>query len=107
MIHERDEMIEALLRKQFNGPVPDDGFSERTMRRLPQRRRRIAWPVWGGILVGAVACWLELLRSPLLHIGWRDWLCREWSASAITVLLAILGMASLALAWSVAEVEDR
>ncbi|HEY3521147.1 MAG TPA: hypothetical protein VGK80_08915 [Rhodanobacteraceae bacterium] len=106
MNHDRNDAIEALLRKQFEGPVPDEGFSRRLMQRLPHRRR-VAWPMWGGIPLGAVACWLALLRSPLLRIGWRDWVSGHWSASAITILLAMLGMVMLALIWSVAEADDR
>ncbi|MGH8215596.1 MAG: hypothetical protein ACREPZ_07880 [Rhodanobacteraceae bacterium] len=107
MNHEREDTIEALLRQQFDGPVPDKGFSERLMQRLPQSSRRVAWPVWGGMLMGAVACWLALLRSPLLRIGWWDCMDNHWSGPAITVLLVMLGMAALALAWGVAEADDR
>ena len=103
----QDDEVEALLRQQFDGPVCDDGFSERLMKRLPKRRRRITWPVWGGILVGVVACWLAMLRSPLLRIGWWDWMGNHWSAPAVTVLLVALGMAMLAVAWGVAESDDR
>lgn len=103
----QDAMIDALLRKQFDGPALDEGFSRRVMQRLPQRRRRVAWPVWGGILVGAVACWLALLFSPAVDAGWHDCLGGHWSAPAVTLLLAMLGMAVLALAWGVAEADDR
>ena len=34
MNHPHDEAIEALLRKEFDGPVSDEGFSERVMHRL-------------------------------------------------------------------------
>jgi hypothetical protein len=53
------------------------------------------------------ACWLALLRSSLLRVGWQDWANDHWSAAAITVLLVMLGMAMLALVWGVAEAEDR
>ncbi len=102
-----DELIDALLRSQFDGPVLDEGFSRRVVQRLPQHRRRVAWPVWGGMLAGAAACWLALLSSPLLQTGWREWVSGEWSAPAITVLLAMIGMALLALIWGVAEADHR
>jgi hypothetical protein len=102
-----DDAIEALLRRQFEGPVADDGFSERVMRQLPPRRRRIAWPLWLGLLAGACACWLSLAGTPLLHAGWRDWLDGELSAPAMGLLLAVAGMAWLALGWTLAESEDR
>jgi hypothetical protein len=106
MNQEPDDMIDTLLRRQFDGPVPDEGFSGRVMHRLP-RRRRVSWPLWLGIAAGALACWLALLSSPLLHIGWRDWVHGDWSAPAITMSLVVLGMAMLALAWGVTEARDR
>ena len=107
MSHPNDDAIEALLRKQFDGPVSDEGFSERVMQRLPPRRHRMAWPLWAGVVAGAGACWLTLLSSPLLHDGWRNWMRGELSASAIALLLAIAGMSLLASWWSVAEADDR
>lgn len=107
MSYPHDDPIEALLRKQFDGPVPDEGFSERVMRRLPPRRRRIVWPLWAGVLAGAGACWLGLRCSPLLHVGWRDWMGGELSVSAATVLVAIAGMSLLACWWAIAEADDR
>lgn len=107
MNHPHDDAIEALLRQQFDGPVPDDGFSGRVMQRLPPRRRRVAWPVWAGVVAGAGACWLSLLTSPLLHVGWRDWAGGEPSTSAIAWLLAVAGMSLLAMGWSMAEADDR
>jgi len=102
-----DNEIEALLRRGFGGPVPDAGFSEQVMRRLPPRRRRIAWPLWGGLLAGTGACWLSLLRSPLLHAGWRAWLHGDWSAPAIALLLAAGGLSLLTCWWSATEAGER
>ena len=102
-----DEAIEALLRRQFEGVVPDEGFSERVMQRLPLRRRRATWPVWAGILMGTALCWTSLQALPLLRISWRDWLHGEWSAPAITLLLAMACMSLLALGWALVESSDR
>lgn len=107
MNHERDDAIETLLRKQFDGPVRDAGFSERLMQRLPQRRRRVAWPSWAGALAGVAACWLALWPSPLLRRGWQDWVGGDWSAAGIVMLATLAVMTLLALAWSVAEADDR
>lgn len=98
-----DDAIEALLRKQFDGPVRDEGFSDRVMRALPPRRQRTTWPLWAGVLVGIVACWLGLVRTPLLATGWSDWMHGQWSVPAAAVLLAIAGMSLLATWWSVSE----
>jgi hypothetical protein len=102
-----DDTIDALLRQQFDGPVPDDGFSARVMQRLPPRRRHVTWPLWAGILVGAGACWSSLLFSPLLRAGWQDWLAGELSMPAFVLLVAMAGMSALAGWWCVAEAGDR
>lgn len=107
MNHPHDDAIEALLRKQFDGPVTDDGFSGRVMQRLPPRRRRTVWPLWAGMLAGAGVCWLSLLSSSLLHVGWQDLISGELSASAITLMSAIAGMSLLACWWITMEAEDH
>ncbi|HET8940720.1 MAG TPA: hypothetical protein VFN13_01870 [Rudaea sp.] len=103
-----DDRIEALVRQQFDGPVPDAGFSERLMQRLPPRRqrRRRAWPLWAGALTGVIACWLSLQSSPVLQAGWRDWLGGEMSAAAITLLAALAGVSFLATWWATTESVD-
>lgn len=98
-----DDAIEQLLRARFDGPLADDGFSERVMRSLPPRRRRIDWPARAGLAAGAVACWASLQSAPLLHAGWNAWLGGRLTTPAIAVLLAVAGMSLLALWWSVAE----
>lgn len=102
-----DDMIEALLRRQFDGPVADDGFSERVMQQLPLRRRRIARLPWLGALMGATTCWICLASVPMLHIGWRDWLAGELSTSAIGMWLAMAVVSSLAMGWGLVENRDR
>ena len=88
--------------------VADDGFSERVMQHLPSRRpRRTAWPLWLGVMLGAVACGFCLANVPLLHMGWRDWLAGNISTSAISMLMAMVAMSLLALGWSLAESGDR
>ena len=37
---EKEDDIDVLLREQFEGPVPDDGFCDRTMEQLAARPRR-------------------------------------------------------------------
>jgi hypothetical protein len=107
MNHQHDEAIDALLRQQFDGYVSDHGFSERVMQRLPPRRRPMAWPLWIGIAMGTAACWLSLAFSPLLHVGWRNWMHGELSASAIALLITMAGMSLLASWWGVVEADDR
>jgi uncharacterized membrane protein len=99
--------IDALLRQSFDGPAPDAGFSDRVMRQLPPRRRRSAWPLVTGVLVGALLCALSLLDSPLWHAAWQGGRAGEWSASTLLILSIMAAMSLLALAWSLAEADDH
>ena len=107
MNESHDDTIEALLRRQFDGPVADDGFSDRVMQHLPPRRRRATWPLWMGVLIGIAACWICIDSVPLLQNGWRDWLAGEPSMSAIGMLVMMAAMSLLALMWSLAESSHR
>ena len=102
-----DDTIDRLLREQFEGPVPDDGFCGHVMQRLPARRRRSAWPLALGITAGGVLCWLSLLATPLLRAGWHDWLSGQFSAPAVLLLATMAGMSLLALTWVIAEADER
>ena len=99
-----DEAVDALLRRRFEGAVAEDGFCDRVMQRVPTRRRR-AWPLWSGIAAGAAACALSLSSTPMVHLGWRDWVGGDLSAPAIALLLALAGMSLLAMCWSLAEAD--
>lgn len=102
-----DDAVDAMVRKQFDGPVPDDGFCDRVLQQLPLRRRPITWPLAAGVLLGTGACWCSLFAEPLLHAGWRSWLHGELSGPTVTLLAAMAGMSLLALGWAVAEADDR
>jgi hypothetical protein len=101
-----DDTIDNLLRRSFDGPVPDDGFSDRVMRRLPPRRARSRWPLAAGLLCGTAACWLSLWLTPWLSGAWRDWFGAGPSLSAIALVTAAACMSLLAACWAMAEVED-
>lgn len=103
----RDEDIEALLLQAFDGAVSDDGFCERVMQRLPPRQKRPMWPLWMGVLLGIGGCGASLLMAVPIRAGWHDWMQGEWSAAALTLLLATAGMSLLALCWGVAEGSER
>jgi hypothetical protein len=100
-----DDAVDALLREQFEGAVPDDGFCDRVTQHLPARPRRRAWPLWSGIATGAAACALSLFSAPMFQLGWHDWVGGELSAPAIAMLLALAGMSLLAMFWSLAEAD--
>lgn len=103
-----DDALDALLREQFDGPVPADGFTERVMAQLPSRRRRLrTWPMVAGVAAGIAACWLSLRSVPVMDSGWRDWLALEPSASAMTLLLIVSGISLLAALWALGEADER
>lgn len=105
MNHPDDDDIDALLRERFDGPVRDDGFTDRLMRQPRPRRRRAAWPVAAGVAAGVGACWISLLPTPLLQAGWRDWAGGQPSLAAIVVMAAAAGMSLLACWWTTVESE--
>jgi hypothetical protein len=102
-----DDAIEAMLRRQFAGPVPDDGFTARVMQRVPTRRRRRAWPVWAGLFGGAAVSAWSLRSSSLIQAGWHDVIGNEPSVAAIALCLAAAGLSLLAAVWVLMEAEDR
>lgn len=107
MNDEMEDELDVLLREHFDGPVPDVGFCDRVMDRLPARRRCNQWPMASGTLAGVVMCWFSLWSAPITYIGWRDWLSGELSGSTNALFISIMGMAILALAWTIAEADDR
>ena len=107
MTDPEDFDIDALLRAQFDGPVPDDGFADRVLRQPRPRRRRVPWPIAAGLVAGVVACWLSLLPTPLLRAGWLDWVHGEWSGAALVLVAAMAGMSLLACWWTAMEPDGR
>lgn len=102
-----DDDIDALLRRSFDGPTADDGFTDRVMQRLPPRRRISSWPVVAGMLIGSVLCALSVSASPLWHAAWQGWLAGEGSTATIIVLSMMAAMSLLALGWTLAEAEHQ
>jgi hypothetical protein len=107
MNDEIDDAMDLLLREQFEGAVPDDGFCQSVMDGLPARPRRVTWPLGAGILAGIATCWFTLWSTAIASDGWRDWLSGEPSAATMALFVTMLTMAALALAWAIAETGDR
>lgn len=106
MTHQEPD-IDALLREAFDGSVPDDGFTDRLMARVPECRRSKTWPLIVGVVAGVACCWLNLGSVPVLRFAWREWLSGQWSMPVITLLAVAMGMSLLALVWMLGEAEDR
>ncbi len=107
MNDEMDEALNSLLRGQFEGPVPDDGFCDRVMELLPSKRHQKNWPLVVGILTGTATCALTLWSAPITSIGWQEWVSGVPSEFALALFISMIGLEILALAWAVAEVGDR
>jgi len=105
MNNHSNESIETLLRRSFDGPVPDDGFSERVMQRLPARRVRRNWLLPAGTVAGVAACWIALTPTSLVRAATHDWTSGRLSPTTLVMLAAIAGMALLASWWAMAEAE--
>ena len=99
----QDLSIDTLLRRQFEGPVPDDGFSDRLMQQLPPRRRRRHWQLPTAIAIGLVASILSLSSAPLISQGWQDCIHGQFSVAAIITLLTVVGVSIAASWWALAE----
>lgn len=100
-----DSSIDALLRRDFEGPVADDGFCGRVMQRLPARRRARRWQLPVALLAGLVACLWNLSSAPLIRTGWQDWMSGNLSSAAVMLLLALMGMSLLVSWWALTESE--
>ncbi len=106
MKDEMEDAIDALLREQFEGPVPVGDFCDQVMDQLPARRPRNSWPLAAGVLAGVAMCGFSLWSAPIIYIGWRDWFSGDLSTSAIALFLAMTCLAILALVWIMAEADE-
>lgn len=98
-----DVSLEALLRRQFDGPVPDDGFSDHVMQQLPPRRRRRHWQLPAAMTIGLGASVLSLSSTSLISHGWQDCVHGQFSIPALILLLTVVGVSLAASWWALAE----
>lgn len=98
-----DPALDALLRRQFPGPVADEGFSARVMRALPPRRRPRPWLLPGAAVAGSLLAWLALVPSPAWQAAAREWLTGDVGAASAGVGLLMLVVTLASCAWSLEE----
>lgn len=103
---ERDDALDRLLLGAGVDPVPDHGFSERAMSRLPARRPRPARTVLGlATAIGtALATW-QLSGSGLLHATGIELQQGMPGIAVLAVLAAVLTLGIGMAGWAVAEAE--
>ena len=91
-----DPALDALLRRQFTGPVPDEGFSARVMRALPPRRAPRPWLLPTAAVAGCGLAWLALAPSPAWRLAAQEWLSGEpgVATGAVVLLSLVLTLAS-------------
>lgn len=107
MMDDMEDPIDALLREGFEGPAPEDGFSDRVMDHLPTRKQSRHWPLHLGLGGGVVAGGSTLWHASIAQVGWSHWVAGELSASTVSLFVAAAGLAIGALAWSISETDDR
>jgi len=98
-----DQKIDDLLRRQFAGPVPDDGFSARVTRALPARRRPRPWLLPVAALAGSLLAWLTLLPSPLWQQVAHEWSAGDLGATSAGLGVLLLGVSLLGCGWALDE----
>lgn len=98
-----DPALDALLRRQFTGPVPDEGFSARVMRALPPRRAPRPWLLPTAAVAGCGLAWLALAPSPAWRLAAQEWAAGDPGAASlgVAVLMGVLALAGCA--WSLDE----
>lgn len=99
----QDADLASGLRREFDGPIADEGFAARVMRALPPRRKRRAWPLPAAALAGALLAWLALASSALGELAVREWLAADLGTGSAVLLALLSGVVLLACAWALEE----
>jgi hypothetical protein len=94
-----DPAYEALLKEQFALPHGDDGFCDRVMQQLPQRRRRLNWPLLTGFGMGVVSCGLAVYATQVSYGGSIAPADTGVSISWVVQLLVVALISAMSLVW--------
>jgi hypothetical protein len=98
-----DEAIDALLRRDFEGPVADDGFSLRVMHALPTRKRRPTWLLPLALAGGGALAWAALTPSSLWLEVAREGATGSPGPATVLFLVVMLGTGLVGCAWALEE----
>lgn len=98
-----DETLDALLRREFEGSVEDDGFSARLMRTLPARRTRRQWLMPGLAFSGGLLTWISLLPTSLPELTASASQTGGLSAAVASICALMLTISVLACGWALDE----
>lgn len=101
----QDQLIDELLRREFDRAIPDDGFSSRVVAALPAGERPRRWVVPIALVVGGLSAWASLGPAPLWLLAAEEWAAGR-PATALVVTMALgLGAGLMACAWALVEAE--
>lgn len=98
-----DDKLDALLRRQFPGPVADDGFAARVMQALPPRRQPRTWLLPGAAVAGSLLAWLALMPSPVWRQATQEWLAGDLGAATLGLGVIAFAVTLASCAWSLEE----
>lgn len=99
-----DRTLDALLRRQLSGTVPDDdGFSARVMGALPPRRQPRTWLLPCAAVAGTLLAWLALMPSPVWQLAAQEWFTGNLGAATAGLGVLMLVVTLAACAWSLEE----
>jgi hypothetical protein len=98
-----DEQLDALLRRDFGGPVEDAGFTDAVIRTLPARGRPHPLLVPAAALAGALLAWLSLLSAPIWQQLVDEWQTGGFGTASAVVCALLMGIGLLGCGWALEE----
>ncbi len=99
----RSDAIDELLRQEFPGAVPDDGFTERVMCALPARRPQRPWVMPTAAIAGGLLAWLALMPIPLWEHVTSEWQAGNIGQNSVVLIALLFGTSLLGCWWALEE----
>lgn len=97
-----DAALDAALRRTFEGPVADQGFSTRVMQALPARRRRLGW-LPGMTLLGGALAGIALAPASMWGALAAEWQSGAFGTASAATCVLLLAMSLLSCGWALDE----